>query len=70
MKTWWQKTVNRMLTELSAAETVESTDTGELQMGIPGRKNFLQGTNDAPDSARIVARVKKVRRISLLMVTR
>ena len=52
MKTWWQKNLNRVLTELRVAETVEGTDTGDNQKGIPRRKL-------TPDSARGTARVQR-----------
>ena len=40
---WWQKTTNKALPEVNAADTVEETDTGDLPMEIPRRKIVLIG---------------------------
>ena len=67
---WWQKTTNKALPEVNAADTVEETDTGDLLMGISGRKLVLLGTNNVPNATRratlrSVAIVERVRRKSL-----
>ena len=49
---WWQKTTNKALPEVNAADTVEETDTGDLPMEIPRRKIVLIGPKNFPTAAK------------------
>ena len=48
----WQKTTNKALPEVNAADTVEETEKGDLPMEIPRRKIVLIGPKNFPTAAK------------------